>query len=151
MKKEKIVITGGLGYIGTELAKLYSGEARFKNVVVTDNRFVSERVKQLTDWGIEFIQTSILDKDSISKIVKDADTVIHLAGVTDVAYVKTQESAEKDKQITETAVDGTNNILDSISPNCKLVFPSTHVVYEGFPETKYDITEDVERWYDSNR
>lgn len=144
MKKEKIVITGGLGYIGTELAKLYSGEARFKNVVVTDNRFVSERVKQLTDWGIEFIQTSILDKDSISKIVKDADTVIHLAGVTDVAYVKTQESAEKDKQITETAVDGTNNILDSISPNCKLVFPSTHVVYEGFPETKYDITEDVE-------
>ena len=34
--KEKIVITGGLGYIGSELCKLYSGETRFKNIIVTD-------------------------------------------------------------------------------------------------------------------
>ena len=52
---EKIVITGGLGYIGTELCKIYSGEARFKNIVVVDNRFISERVKQLRNWGIDFI------------------------------------------------------------------------------------------------
>ena len=63
--KEKIVITGGLGYIGSELCKLYSGETRFKNIVVTDNRFISERVKQLRDWGFEFIQVSILDKDKM--------------------------------------------------------------------------------------
>ena len=30
---KKIVITGGLGYIGTELCKLYSGESRFKDPV----------------------------------------------------------------------------------------------------------------------
>lgn len=29
---KKIVITGGLGYIGSELCKLYSGEARFNNI-----------------------------------------------------------------------------------------------------------------------
>ena len=33
---KKIVITGGLGYIGSELCKIYSGEARFKKIVVTD-------------------------------------------------------------------------------------------------------------------
>tara|TARA_R110002074_G_C12549178_1_gene666414 strand:+ start:5493 stop:5636 length:144 start_codon:yes stop_codon:yes gene_type:complete len=44
---EKIVITGGLGYIGTELCKLYSGETRYKNIIVTDKKFLSERVKQL--------------------------------------------------------------------------------------------------------
>ena len=59
---EKIVITGGLGYIGTELCKLYSGEAWYKNITVVDNRFVSERVKQLRDWGFNFIQGDILDK-----------------------------------------------------------------------------------------
>jgi UDP-glucose 4-epimerase len=98
----KIVITGGLGYIGSELCKLYSGESRFKNIVVLDNRFVSERVKQLRDWGIDFHQVSILDKDNLEKHLFDADVVIHLAGVTDVAYVKTEADPEKDRLITQT-------------------------------------------------
>jgi nucleoside-diphosphate-sugar epimerase/SAM-dependent methyltransferase/quercetin dioxygenase-like cupin family protein len=139
---EKIVITGGLGYIGSELCKLYSGETRFKNIVVTDNRFVSERVKQLRDWGFTFIQASILDKDAMNKILSDADVVHHLAGVTDVAYVKTESNTEKDSQIIETAIVGTNNILELTPSHCKIVFPSTHVVYEGFDEAKFSVTED---------
>ncbi len=85
---ENIIITGGLGYIGSELCKLYSGESRFKNITVIDSRFISERVKQLRDWGINFVQGSILDESFISNLIKDADVVIHLAGITDVAYTK---------------------------------------------------------------
>jgi dTDP-D-glucose 4,6-dehydratase len=55
-KKQKIVITGGLGYIGTKLCEIYSGETRYKNIVVTDNKFVAERVKQLRDWGFELFK-----------------------------------------------------------------------------------------------
>jgi nucleoside-diphosphate-sugar epimerase/SAM-dependent methyltransferase/quercetin dioxygenase-like cupin family protein len=139
---EKIVITGGLGYIGSELCKLYSGETRFKNIVVTDTRFISERVKQLRDWGFTFIQASILDKDAMSRILSDADVVHHLAGVTDVAYVKTESNTEKDSQIIKIAIVGTNNILESTPPHCKIIFPSTHVVYEGFNEAKFSVTED---------
>lgn len=142
MNKQKIIITGGLGYIGSELCKIYSGETRYKDITVVDNRFVSERVNQLRSWGFKFIQASILNKDAIQSIVKNADTVIHLAGVTDVAYTKTDIDPEKDKQIIETAVIGTNNILESISDNCKFIFPSTHVVYEGFHEAKFNISED---------
>lgn len=140
---QKIVITGGLGYIGSELCKLYSGETRFKNITVVDNRFVSERVKQIRDWGFNFVQASILDKQIIEDLVKDADVVIHLAGITDVAYVKTEETPEKDKLITDTAIIGTKNIIDSVSKKCRIIFPSTHVVYEGFDKTTTDITEDV--------
>jgi len=138
---QKIVITGGLGYIGSELCKLYSGESRFKNIIVVDKRFVSERVKQLRDWGIEFIQASILDENAIADIVKDADVVIHLAGITDVAYVKTQSNVEQDKEIIETGITGTKNIIKHVKKNCKIIFPSTHVVYEGFSETRTDLTE----------
>ena len=138
---EKVVITGALGYIGTEVCKLYSGEARFKNIVATDTRFVSERVKQLRDWGIEFVQSSILDKNEIKNIVSDADVVIHLAGITDVAYTKTESNIEKDELIKTTAIDGTKNIIDNISDDCKIIFPSTHVVYEGFEDTKLEIDE----------
>ena len=71
MKKQKIVITGGLGYIGSELCKLYSGETRYKDIVVTDIKFASERVKQLRDWGFEFIQASILDQNKMKEILAD--------------------------------------------------------------------------------
>ena len=49
---KKIVITGALGYIGTELCKLYSGESWFHNIIAIDNRFVSKRVNQLSDEQI---------------------------------------------------------------------------------------------------
>ena len=143
-KKQKIIITGGLGYIGTELCKLYSGETRYKNIIVIDSRFISERVKQLRDWGFEFVQASILDKRKITPLIEDADLVYHFAGVTDVAYTKTQETPEKDKLIKDIAIEGTNIILNNLNKNCKIVFPSTHVVYEGFQETKFDIEEDTE-------
>ena len=42
--KKKIVITGGLGYIGTELCKLYSGVSWHHKIVVIDNRFISEKL-----------------------------------------------------------------------------------------------------------
>lgn len=142
MKKQKIVITGGLGYVGSELCKLYSGETRYKNIIVTDNRFLSERVKQLRDWGFEFFQTSILDKQRVTEICRDADIIHHLAGITDVAYTKTQETPEKDKAIFDTSIQGTLNILEAMPANCKIIFPSTHVVYEGVPETRFNITED---------
>ena len=138
---EKIVITGALGYIGTELCKMYSGEARFKNIIAVDDRFVSDRVCQLRDWGISFIQSSILNEEKIKEIVSDADVVIHLAGITDVAYTKTESNLEQDTLIRNTAIRGTRNIIDNITDDCKLVFPSTHVVYEGFEETKTNIDE----------
>jgi nucleoside-diphosphate-sugar epimerase/quercetin dioxygenase-like cupin family protein len=138
---EKIVITGGLGYIGTELCKLYSGEARFKNIIVIDNRFISERVKQLTDWGFTFIQCSILEENKMKSILQGANLVYHLAGITDVAYTKTQSNEEKDREIKECGITGTRNIINNISKDCRVVFPSTHVVYEGFTDTKFDINE----------
>ena len=139
----KILITGGLGYIGTELCEIYSGESRFKKITVIDKRFVSERVKQLRNWGIKFIQGDILDKDLITDLVSDADVVIHLAGITDVAYVKSDNS-QNEEEIKTVGEIGTRNILDALTPDAKLIFPSTHVVFEGFKEVKENLTEDVE-------
>ena len=85
---KKIVITGGLGYIGTELCKLYSGVSWNNEITVIDNRFISERVNQIRNWNMDFVHGDILDKELILKYCKNADIVHHLAGVTDVAYVK---------------------------------------------------------------
>ena len=140
--KKKIIITGGLGYIGSELCKLYSGVSWHHKVIIIDNRFISERVNQLRNWNMEYIQGDILDKNLIQKYFKDADVVHHLAGVTDVPRTKSEASESHDNKIKEVAEKGTQNILDVISENCKIIFPSTHVVYEGIAEVKKDIKED---------
>ena len=139
---KKIVIVGALGYLGTELCQLYSGESWFHNVIAIDSRFVSKRVNQLRDWNIQFYQGHILDKDFLQKHLKDADVVHHLAGITEVAYVKKESSAIQDEKIKKVAIEGTNNILNSITQKCKIIFPSTHVIYEGLKETKKNIRED---------
>ena len=108
---KKIVIVGALGYLGTELCKLYSGESWFHNIIAIDNRFVSKRVNQLKNWNINFYQGQILDKEFLNKHLHNADTVHHLAGVTDVAYVKKEANPEQDEKIKKIAIDGTNNIL----------------------------------------
>ena len=140
--KKKIIITGGLGYIGTELCKLYSGVSWHHKIIVIDNRFISERVNQLRKWNIEFIQGDILDKNIIKKYCEDADVVHHLAGITDVPRTKSEALTSQDEKIKEVGETGTQNILDVINEKCKIIFPSTHVVYEGIGEVKTDIKED---------
>ena len=140
--KKKIIITGGLGYIGTELCKLYSGVSWHHEIIVIDNRFISERVNQIRNWNMEFIQGDILDKDLVQKYCKNADVVHHLAGVTDVPRTQSEASKAQDEKIIEVGERGTQNILESISDKCKIIFPSTHVVYEGINEVKTNIMED---------
>jgi len=139
--KKKIIITGGLGYIGTELCKIYSGVSWNNEIIVIDHRFISERVNQLRNWNIEFVQGDILNKELINKYCKDADVVHHLAGVTSVPRTKSDSDHKIDEKIRIVAEEGTQNILDAISTKCKIIFPSTHVVYEGIEKVKNNITE----------
>ena len=139
---KKIVITGGLGYIGTELCKMYSGISWDNETVVIDNRFASERVNQLRSWGIRFVHGDILNKDLIKKHLGDANIVHHLAGITQVSRTSKESNPENDKKINQVAIEGTQNVIDSINNSCKIIFPSTHVVFEGIQSSKKEITEE---------
>ena len=57
---------------------------------------------------------------------------------------KTESNEAKDKKIRIVAQEGTQNILDAINDKCKIIFPSTHIVYEGIEKKQNEITEDVE-------
>ncbi len=138
---KQIVITGALGYIGTELCKLYSGFSWKYEVVAIDNRFISERVNELKRRKIKFVQADILDFETIKPHIKKAEIVHHLAGITDVAYVKKEADKEKDALTEKVAIDGTANVLASMNENATIVFPSTHVVFEGLNEPKENIDE----------
>ena len=54
---KKIIITGGLGYIGTELCKIYSGVSWHHKIIVIDNRFVSN-----ASWMNVFVECLLIQK-----------------------------------------------------------------------------------------
>ena len=119
---KKIVITGGLGYIGTELCKIYSGYSWNDQITIIDNRFISERVNQIRNWNMNFVHGDILDKDLIKKYCQNVDIVHHLAGITSVPRVRSETNSEKEKLIEEVGNIGTQIILDVISDNVKLSY-----------------------------
>ena len=142
---KKIVITGGLGYIGTELCKIYSGESWNNEITVIDNRFISERVNQLRSWNMNFVYTDIRNTEVVRKYLKDADVVHHLAGITDVARTKDEQNFEKEKEMNDVAEKGTSIVLSETPEKSKIIFPSTHVVFEGKDSLIQDLKEDYEK------
>lgn len=132
-----IVITGGLGYVGTALCKQYYGTEH--QVTVIDNRFIPEQVKQLKENNIRYYQLDVFDsKDIICK----ADIIYHLSGITDVAYTNTESSPEKDAAIKKNGTEASRYVIEHANPGAKIIFPSSHVVYEGLLKTVFDIKED---------
>ena len=139
---KKIIITGGLGYIGMELSKIYSGKSRDFDITVIDNKFYSERVSQLKRWGIKFEQVDILDEKKLESTLNKADLIYHLAGITDVATVKEDINKQKEKKVREAGINGTRNIIKYAGESSKIIFPSTHVIFEGLKKVKTNIDEE---------
>ena len=73
-----------MGYIGTELCKIFSGFSKEYEIVAIDKNFYSDRVQRLNSWGIKFIQCDILDIEKLKNVLKNSNTVYHLAGITNV-------------------------------------------------------------------
>ena len=138
---KKIVITGGLGYIGMELCKVYSGETRNVSVTVLDRSFFSSRISQLRRWGIDFKQVDILDEERLKEEIKDADIIYHLTEITDVGTTIKDKDPIRDKEILDVAVNGTKNVIKFSKDDVKIVFPSSHVVFEGLKKQKLNIDE----------
>jgi len=141
-KKIKILVTGGVGYIGshTVIKLIEAGN----EVVIVDNLSNSKieslkRVEEIVETKIKFYETDILDKKNLNQIFVDekVDAVIHFAGLKAVG-----ESVEIPLHYYNNNVVGTLNLLEAMGNNNvnKLVFSSSATVY-GDPHT-VPITED---------
>jgi len=126
-----VVITGGAGFIGTNLAARLLEKGH--SVIIIDNlsRSGSQRNLQwLLDNYSKGLQVRICDiRDSfkIPELIKMAGTVFHFAA--QVAVTKSMENPVEDFKIN---VEGTLNILESIRKTDDppfLVFTSTNKVY----------------------
>jgi CDP-paratose 2-epimerase len=126
-----IVIVGGAGFVGCNLAHAYATEGARIRVVDNLSRAGSE--KNL-DWlarthgdGIEFRRADIRDDVALAAALEGASAIFHMA-----AQVAVTTSLEDPRADFMTNAGGTLNLLEHVrtrSPNTPVVFASTNKVY----------------------
>lgn len=79
----QIVITGGAGFIGANLARKLTSSPWVDDVVVVDD-LSSGRVENLAELPVQFHEGSVLDAAFMTDALADADAVVHLAAVPSV-------------------------------------------------------------------
>ncbi len=89
----KILITGGAGYVGTELTRGLANHPDIDEVVIYDNlskgHFNFFMGHSFGDKPIKFIQGDILDSRLLKKAMSDVDIVIHLAAKVTTPFANT--------------------------------------------------------------
>jgi UDP-glucose 4-epimerase len=79
----RLLITGGAGFIGSNVARMAVADARFQSVAVIDDLSTGD-VSNLTGSEAELIIGSILDSHALERAVARVDVVIHLAAIPSV-------------------------------------------------------------------
>lgn len=74
----KILVVGGAGFVGSNLAKRLL-QCPLKEIVVVDNLLSSERVNIPEDPKVTFIEGSITDDNVLAQIKDDFEYIFHLA------------------------------------------------------------------------
>ena len=139
-----LLVTGGLGYIGSHACVALAASGR-KQLVIVDNlsnakRSALERIRELAPGAtIEFVRADVRDRATLDELLstRRIDSVLHFAGLKAVG-----ESVRTPDAYHDNNVVGTQVLLEAMGRHGvrRIVFSSSATVY-GKPE-KLPYTED---------
>jgi len=150
MSKKNIIITGGFGFLGTNIA--IDQINRGNNVFIIDNLFKERGIDQnknlLLKNGAKFIYCDIRNWNDVEIFFKNAkiDILIHCAA--QVAFKRSVENPRIDFEINAL---GTFNLLEALrlyTPESIFISTSTNQVYGPMKNLRIEETETRYTWID---
>ncbi|NPV62198.1 MAG: SDR family oxidoreductase [Methanotrichaceae archaeon] len=134
---KKFVITGGAGFIGSNLTRALANE---NEVIVIDDLSAGKR-ENLEGVEATLVKGSILDRELLKDQFRKADLVFHLAAIASV-----ERSVRDPLLVNEVNLNGTLNVLEEarLAGVRRVVFSSTAAVYGTSPDLpkREDMTPD---------
>ena len=130
IKNKKIVVTGGAGFIGSNLSRALCKD---NDAIAIDDLSTghTNNIQDLIDnKRISFIKGSIADLNLLQKTFKNVDYVFHQAAISSVP-----RSVKDPVRSNLVNVNGTLNVLIAAKENCvkKVVYASSSSVYGDTP------------------
>ncbi|MGV2982235.1 NAD-dependent epimerase/dehydratase family protein [Microbacterium sp. AGC85] len=134
----KILVTGGAGFIGSNLVAYISTLGQGHEIVVLDD-FSTGRESNLDGLSIELIVGSVADEQTVSRAMAGVDAVVHLGALGSVPRSVKDPVASHVANLT-----GTLNVLEAARENrAYVVFASSSSVYGAnskLPKSEFDWT-----------
>ncbi len=133
----KILITGGAGFIGSNLTKRLVDDGH--EIVVLDSLLRGNKLEKETFSKITFIKGDVRDLDLVIEASKGCDLIFHLAAVLGVDIV-----ADNPVETMDVEVIGTRNVVLAAEVNNikKIMYASTSGIY-GHSAIENALTEEV--------
>ena len=140
LKDKKILVTGGLGFIGRTLLETLINRNTSAKLFAIDIKEYPNGAESLRQ-NVNYQKIDIRDKDAIKSYIKanNFDGIVHLAAVSRVV------DAENDKHnCIETNYKGTKYIVEAAAenPDCWMIFGSSREVYGE--QTNFPVSENAE-------
>ncbi len=133
----KILITGGAGFIGSNLAKRLVNDGH--NVIVLDSLLRGNKLDKDTFSKIRFIKGDVRELETVIEASKECDLIFHFAAVLGVDIV-----ADNPVETMDVEVIGTRNVVVAAETNNvkKIMYASTSGIY-GHSAFENTLTEEV--------
>jgi len=134
---EKILVTGGAGFIGSHLTKKLVQLGY--DVIVMDTLLQGNKLDKDIYKSIEFIEEDVRDLDAVKRYSKGCSKIFHFAALLGVDIV-----ADRPVETMETEMICMKNIADATIANNigKIIYASTSGIY-GHSAIEKSVTEDV--------
>ncbi len=126
----RVLITGGLGFIGSNLATILSNTDNKVTIIDNLNPLYGGNEFNLHDANkdnIKVVKGDVRNKELLNELIKDIDVVFHFAA--QVSYIDSLNMVYEDADVNSVS---TLNILESIkkiNPNILVFFTSSRLVY----------------------
>ncbi len=126
MQNQKILVTGGAGFIGSNTVRLLCDMGY--DVTVYDN--LSFGYKKFVDKRAKFIEGDLLDKKAITKALNGTDKVFHFAAISII-----KQSIDDPEKCFNTNISGIINLLEAMRSNeVKYIVNSSSASVYGSPK-----------------
>ena len=111
IKKSKVLVTGGLGFVGHNLVKTLLEKHECEVIVVDDCSNSEEKILGEAFSKIEFHKVSVMDTDKLKPLMTDVDYIFHLA------CKQISSSSLEPKSHLDVNAESTLNMLEFIRHN----------------------------------